>query len=123
MDIIKINATDGDSALFVNAVLVSYYDSVIDDSITRTALDTTADNLSKALGQTIKTHRLEKNDSFVHWETSEQVKGILWPDSENIQPGMFDQYSDALIGRIINTAVECEQNALAVLNSKKSQLQ
>lgn len=123
MDIIKINATDGDSALFVNAVLVSYYDSVIDDSIIRTALDTTAEKLSKALGQNIKTHRLEKNDSFVHWETSDQVKGILWPDSECIQHGTFDQYSDALIGRIINTAVECEKKSLAVLNSKKSQLQ
>lgn len=114
MDIIKIKASDGDVALFVNAVLVSYYDSVIDDALTLTALNTTTDNLCKALGGTVHTYRFEKNADFVHWESSEQVKALLWPEHVKEAPsaqGTFNRYDDALIGTIINFGIKsCKRN-------------
>ncbi|WP_288987685.1 hypothetical protein [uncultured Pseudoalteromonas sp.] len=81
MDIIIIHATDGDSALFVNGVLISYYDVVTDNVSAKNAMLASAVNLSKALNCHTNRFRLEKNEGFVHWEESEQVSNILSPSS------------------------------------------
>lgn len=79
MDLVRISSVDGDTAVFYNCVLIAYYSAATDEPGVQALVNAAADGLSVATGKSIKCVKFEKNESFVHWESSKQVQDILWP--------------------------------------------
>ena len=77
MELYKLISNDGDMAVFYRNVLISYYDSVVDEVKVKMLVEAVADNIARAVNNEIKTARFEKEPDFVHWESSHQVADIL----------------------------------------------
>lgn len=77
MELYKLISNDGDMAVFYRNVLISYYDSIVDEINVKMLVEAVAENIAIAVNSEIKTVRFEKEADFVHWESSQQVVDIL----------------------------------------------
>jgi len=107
MEIAKIKASDGETGVYINKVLIATYSSC--DSTAQATIEKSIENLSHIFDCSIQTHSLEKNTDFVSWENSEQVFSLLNTPKVTALCDSDDLLIDSIITHSIETYVNNEK--------------
>lgn len=108
MEIAKIQATDGETAVYINKVLIATYSSW--DSTAQATIEKSIENLSHIFDCSIHTYLLEKNAGFVSWEKSEQASSLLNTAEVTTLFSSDDSLIDSIITHSIEAYVNDEKN-------------